>query len=149
MVMTLLHRLPLLLGLCLSCGGALAAGTAPGDDSVHAWGRWDQLIAPAAGPGLEVSPAQLLPQAALELRPEDSGALSPGLQQTGGGGTDNNGPGGPDFPVLIPGTGEQPPGSPIDRGPRPGDAGPILIPGTDAGQPPGSPIDRGPRGEPS
>ena len=48
------------------------------DDSVNSWGRWGQLVAPAAGPEVQIQPAVLVTnQVSRDLRPEEASALGP------------------------------------------------------------------------
>ena len=111
------------------------------DDSVRAWGRWEKLGAPAAGPEVNNDPA-LLAEDGLVLRPEDGGALSPQVITP-----EDPDPVDPD--PIDPDPIDPDPVDPDPVDPDPVDPidPPILIPGTGT-QPPGGPVSRPPRGAP-
>lgn len=119
------------------------------DDSVNSWGRWGQLVAPAAGPEVQIQPAVLVTnQVSRDLRPEEGAAFSRqvlALQADGGSGGITPLPV-VELPVEIPGGGNPPVGTPgIDR------PGRVAIPTEVGGNelpPGGSPgIGRPPRGD--
>lgn len=115
--MSLRTVVPVVSALALYSAVAGAANNeAAEEDSVERWGRWEQMVAPAAGPGVETNPAQMVAQEAVQnLRPEDSEAYS---RQFAGLGFD-----GPVDPPIQP-----PIDPPIDPPTRPDvpDVGPLI-----------------------
>ncbi len=111
----------------LQAGLAYSAGGEPGDDSVHAWGRWEQMIAPAAGPEVAITPVAIVaPEGNLDLRPEEGQAFGRQVIVT-----NNAGDGGPN--TGLPDVSDALPDTPIGTTP------PTPAPPTPPGLP-GSPL---------